>query len=200
MTTHINLGHFGILLVAGTDNTHSLFVHLCRKYCDFIVRQACSRWEIFQWNKKESKVLVPRLQRPCDLSRKDKWYGKHKAEAGKMRGRWQRDGDGLKRQDEREVKTGSCATGSRGFRERSDSHFRGSEVWGWAAVFGSVVTGGPDMSSSVGWGREKPDQFDFKGMGREEWEEENIKPFMGVLLKGVLRNGMVIRGRWGHSG
>lgn len=39
-------------------------------------------------------------------------------------------------------------------------------------MFGNIVTGDPDMSSSMGWGREKPDQFDFKGMGREEGEEE----------------------------
>ena len=78
---------------------------------------------------------------------------------------------------------GSCPTGSRGFRERSDSHFRGGEIGGWAVVFGNVVTGDPDMSSSMGWGREKPAQFDFKGMGREEGEEENIKPFYGCVAE-----------------
>lgn len=61
-------------------------------------------------------------------------------------------------------------------------------------MFGNIVTGDPDMSSSMGWGREKPDQFDFKGMGRGRRGREILSPFMGVLLKGVLRNGMVIRG------
>ena len=39
----------------------------------------------------------------------------------------------------------------------------------------------------------------------KEWEERkerkrNINPFMGVLLKGVLRNGMVVRGDGATAG
>ena len=48
-------------------------------------------------------------------------------------------------------------------------------------MFGSVVTGDPDTNLSMEWGSEKPDQFDFKGMRREEGEEENIKPFDGCV-------------------
>ena len=48
-------------------------------------------------------------------------------------------------------------------------------------MFGSVVTGDPDTNLSMEWDSEKPDQFDFKGMRREEGEEENIKPFDGCV-------------------
>lgn len=86
MTSHINLGHFGILLVAGTDNIHYLFTYAENIVILLYARPVLGE-KFFSEIKKESKVLVPRPQRPCDLSGKDKWYGKNKAEGGKMRGR-----------------------------------------------------------------------------------------------------------------
>lgn len=52
-------------------------------------------------------------------------------------------------------------------------------------MFGNIVTGDPDMSSSMGWGREKPDQFDFQsGNGKRVKERKrNIKPLYGCVAE-----------------
>lgn len=74
-------GHFGILLVAGTDNIHYLFTYAENIVILLYARPALGE-KFFSEIKKESSS-VPRPQRPCDLSGKDKWYLKTKWKLGR---------------------------------------------------------------------------------------------------------------------